>query len=86
MRVGSSSVVLGMRSTGAERGAGCPALGGKDAVAEAGGVISPSGVLGVVGDAGATLEKVSFSGYVRYLGSVYFFGAARPIVKSVEFV
>jgi hypothetical protein len=43
-----------MRSVCAERGAGSPSLGSENAVTEAGGIISPGSVLGIVGDAGAT--------------------------------
>jgi hypothetical protein len=51
--------VCGMCSICTEGGAGCPALGGEDAMAEAGSVVGPSSVLGIVGDAGTASNYVS---------------------------
>jgi hypothetical protein len=77
-----------VRSICAEGGAGRPALRGEYAVTEAGSVVSPGGILGIVGDAGTALEFVSKlrnSGDTSW-GILYFFGAARPIAKLVDLV
>lgn len=72
---------------GAERGPGCPALRGEDAVAVGGAVAGPGDVVGVVGDSAASvvgLLVVVLWGFRRGAGKGHFLGAERPISETAE--
>jgi hypothetical protein len=87
-------IVFSMRSVcSAEAGARGPTLGREDAVAKAGGIVGPGRVLWVIGDAIAAtmLELVNYTTEYEVerdtsgaKGKLYFFGPARPILKSLS--